>query len=213
MRRGKGWWLVRGGATLVGLSADDPRARLGRGGGALVGVEERGKVGGSSWILERGVVIGGPREQRGGEKERGKVRAMMMYMYMQPLNSPPSPTSTDGLLGGTKWKYTECYKMKVFLYLYVLFPLHTTLVSCPSSIPPSIATVPFHTTLNHELVLLQVFSSAFNVAQTFDYSAVVDERSLRTCSSWGCLWGIRVSAFSSGSTKTRREGGQGMSRN
>ena len=126
VRRGKAW-LVRGGATLVGLSADDPRARLGRGGGALVGVEERGEVEGSSWILERGVVIGGPREQRGGEKERGKVRAMMMYMYMQPLNSPPSPTSTDGLLGGTKWKYTECYKMKVFLYLYVLFPLHTTL--------------------------------------------------------------------------------------
>lgn len=127
VRRGKGWWLVRGDATLVGLSADDPRARLGRGGGALVGVEERGKVGGSSWILERGVVIGGPRERRGGEKERRKVRGMMMYMYMQPLNSPPSPTSTDGLLGGTKWKYTECYKMKVFLYLYVLFPLHTTL--------------------------------------------------------------------------------------
>ena len=57
VRVGKAWWIVRGGATLVGLSTDDPRVLLGRGGGALVGGEERGKVGGSSWILERGVVI------------------------------------------------------------------------------------------------------------------------------------------------------------
>ena len=48
-REGRAWWIARG-ATLAGLSAGDPRVRLGRGGGPLVGVEEgeKGKLAGSS---------------------------------------------------------------------------------------------------------------------------------------------------------------------
>ena len=48
-RGGRAWWIARE-ATLAGLSAGDPRARLGRGGGPLVGVEEgeKGKLAGSS---------------------------------------------------------------------------------------------------------------------------------------------------------------------
>ena len=48
-REGRAWWIARG-ATLAGLSAGDPRVRLGRGGGPLMGVEEgeKGKLAGSS---------------------------------------------------------------------------------------------------------------------------------------------------------------------
>ena len=48
-REGRAWWIARG-VTLAGLSAGDPRVRLGRGGGPLVGVEEgeKGKLAGSS---------------------------------------------------------------------------------------------------------------------------------------------------------------------
>ena len=49
-RGGKAWWIARGATTLAGFSTGDPRVRLGRGGGALVGVEEgeKGKLAASS---------------------------------------------------------------------------------------------------------------------------------------------------------------------